>query len=114
MVHKNGVRLRGNGGFDQRQARRDTGDHRTNLEATFHLQPIGAIVLEALGLKQRIQSGMKVVAVSHGGQIWDSASLSLMPGLCNSMLLSQPAPAAIQRRARAASTPAQTGATQRK
>jgi hypothetical protein len=57
---------------------------------------------------------MKVVAFSHGGKMEASAGLSLMLGFCNSMLLSQPAPAAIQRRAKAASTAAQAGASQRK
>ncbi len=59
MVNKNGVGLRRDGRFNQRQTGRDAGDDFAHLGLAFDLQAVRSMVLEALRLQQLIESGQQ-------------------------------------------------------
>ena len=62
VVHKNRIGLRRNGRLDERAAGRDAGDDFANLRPPLDLQAIGAVVLEALGLQQRVKGLQQILS----------------------------------------------------
>ena len=56
MMDKNGVSLCSNRGLDQGPARSNAGHDLANYRPALYLKPIGAEILEFLGLQQRVES----------------------------------------------------------
>jgi hypothetical protein len=61
VVHQDGIGIRRDGGVDQRAAGGDAADQRRS-PAPFHLQPVGAVVPETLGLQFGVQGGEQLRA----------------------------------------------------
>lgn len=70
VMHENRAGTSLYGGLDQRTAGGDTGNQLADPRAAFHLQAIGAVVLEALGLKFGIAGGQQRGAVDGGCLTW--------------------------------------------
>ena len=62
VVHEDGIGLRLDGRLDQRAAGRHPADDAADLAAPLHLQAVGTIVLEALGLQQTVEVGQEFLS----------------------------------------------------
>ena len=69
VVHKEGVGLLRNGCVDQRTAGGHAADDARNLRLALDLQAVGAVVLEAFGLQERVQGLQQGVSVNGHGRI---------------------------------------------
>ena len=62
VVHEQSVGADRGRGLDQRGARGHPGDERGDLGATFHLQPVWAIILDTGGVEELVEMAGQFVA----------------------------------------------------
>ena len=122
--HDGRIRQQARGRFDQGQTRRHTRHDLAHRAAAFDLQSVGPAVTEFRRLQQRVEGISELLAVGHGenkgesgrtaGNAYSGGRMTPIVGESTSSALSQPRPAAIQRRASRASTGASQGISRRR